>query len=137
MNKPTITAWTDGACSGNPGPGGWAWVAISEKAEYKNSGHKSETTNNMMELQAVLDLVKFPLFAHCHIIVHTDSQGVISWLTGKWKRNNPGVIDACKKIESYVRDNKITLSFVKVKAHSGDEMNERVDQMAVLESQNR
>jgi len=124
-----IHIWTDGACSKNPGPGGWAWATTSTS----KSGAFPSTTNNQMELQAVLMAVAYEAHQDKELVIHTDSNGVINWLTGKWKRNNPNIQTLCEAIEKVCSACNITLSFVKVEGHSGDTMNERVDAMAVDE----
>jgi ribonuclease HI len=127
--------WTDGACSGNPGPGGWA-VAWKEDSETKIlSGYHPQTTNNRMELTAVLQAVSH--FEHTHLIIHTDSQGVINWLNGSWKRNDSNIHSLCATIEHQARNAQVTYSFVYVKGHSGDAMNNLVDKEAVKQYKNK
>lgn len=127
-----INAWTDGACSGNPGPGGWAYIIQREgRPELIASGYNPDTTNNQMELRAVLEVVKHPLVTSQTVVIHTDSEGVINWLSGTWKRNHPVIDGLCKLIQCWIKDNNVTLSFVKVKGHSTDIMNQRVDKLAV------
>lgn len=130
-----LKVWTDGACSGNPGPGGWA-AAWEENNEVKViSGYHPTTTNNRMELTAVLQVISKK--ENIHLIIHTDSLGVINWLTNNWKRSDPHIQSLCATIEHQARNAHVTYSFVHVKGHHGDPMNELVDSAAVMEYQKR
>jgi len=133
-----VEIYTDGACKGNPGPGGWGALLRYGAQEKELCGGELETTNNRMELQAVisaLNLLKRP----CEIILHTDSQyvknGISTWIHG-WKKN--GWKTADKKpvknadlwlaLDEAQRQHKIDWRWVK--GHSGHEFNERADQLA-------
>jgi len=133
-----VEIYTDGACKGNPGPGGWGALLRYGAQEKELCGGELETTNNRMELQAVisaLNLLKRP----CEIILHTDSQyvknGISTWIHG-WKKN--GWKTADKKpvknadlwlaLDEAQRQHKIDWRWVK--GHSGHELNERADQLA-------
>lgn len=133
-----VEIYTDGACKGNPGPGGWGALLRYGTQEKELCGGELETTNNRMELQAVisaLNLLKRP----CEIILHTDSQyvknGISTWIHG-WKKN--GWKTADKKpvknadlwlaLDEAQRQHKIDWRWVK--GHSGHEFNERADQLA-------
>ena len=133
-----VFLYTDGACLGNPGPGGWG-VVLSWDGQMKElSGSQAETTNNQMELTAVikgLEALKRPVSLH----IVTDSkyvmQGVTRWMTG-WKRN--GWLTAAKKpvanrelwekLDSLLSGH--TVSWEWVKGHSGHPQNERCDELA-------
>ena len=135
----TIEIYTDGACSGNPGPGGWGAILCWNGFEKELSGGNPETTNNQMEMQAViegLEALKNP----SEVTIYTDSkyvkQGAEEWLEG-WKAK--GWKTAAKKpvknqelwerIDSLLQQHQVT--FIWVKGHAGHEMNERVDKLAV------
>ena len=85
-----IKVFTDGACSGNPGNGGWGVVVINVDEVIKHSGSESETTNNRMELQAAIEGIRLAQ-KNYSLIIYTDSQyvknGITTWITG-WKNNN-------------------------------------------------
>jgi ribonuclease HI len=136
MNSGITTVYTDGACSGNPGPGGWAWVV--PEGEFA-AGSDLKTTNQRMELMAALEAVKA---IQGELIIVSDSTYVVncfrdSWWEG-WLRR--GWINSAKKpiknrdlweplIENYrKRDN---ISFKWVKGHSGDRWNDEADRLAV------
>ena len=130
MERFQVTAYTDGACSGNPGPGGWGAVLMCGKYEREISGGERETTNNRMELKAVLEVVR-ALNAPCELFVCTDSQNVIGWLSKGWKRKNPAIRALCQEIEAALKEGSHAIAFEHVKGHSGDPLNERADALAV------
>jgi len=135
----TIKIYTDGACSGNPGPGGWGAILCWNEHEKELSGGNPETTNNQMEMQAVIEGLK-ALKNPSEVTIYTDSkyvkQGAEEWLEG-WKAK--GWKTAAKKlvknqelweqIDSLLQQHQVT--FIWVKGHAGHEMNERVDKLAV------
>ena len=129
-----VSMWIDGACSGNPGPGGYAsLIQVSTRkgvVEKMVGGSLAPTTSNRMELMALLAGVK-ALRYNCHVTVFTDSRNLIGWLSEGWKRKNDDIRDKLEQIEDHCKSVGHTLSFVKVKAHSGDVNNERVDAEAV------
>ena len=133
-----VAIWTDGACSGNPGPGGWGAVLTFDGTEKDLCGGEQLTTNNRMELTAAimaLEALKRP----CEIDLHTDSQyvrgGITGWLTG-WKRNGWKTSDKkpVKNVELWQRlEEAAARHQVKwhwVRGHAGDPMNERADELA-------
>jgi ribonuclease HI len=133
-----VIIYTDGACRGTPGPGGWGAVLISGANEKELWGSEAHTTNNRMELMAAiaaLDALKKP----CQVILHTDSkyvlQGITEWISG-WKARGWKTADKkpVKNDDLWIRlDEARRRHEVKwkwVKGHSGDEMNERADQLA-------
>lgn len=135
--------YTDGACSSNPGPGGWAFAEVSphfnteEGIISSKSGFVDNTTNNQMELQAILMAIS--LYSGNAKIVHiyTDSKNAIGWLSGGWKRNNPNIKGLCESIEKITRQKGLTLKFEYVEGHSSSFFNNFVDELAVKEYKNR
>lgn len=133
-----VKAYTDGACSGNPGPGGWGVVLQFGDHERELKGGESDTTNNRMELTAAIEALK-ALKEPCHIALTTDStyvkDGITKWLSN-WKRN--GWKTAAKKpvknqdlwqqLEDCVAQH--TVEWLWVKGHSGHPENERADTLA-------
>lgn len=129
-----IKVWTDGACSKNPGAGGWAYIAQWERAgelrEYEASGYNPDTTNNQMELTAILECVKKVSVGN-EIEFYTDSQLVIGWLSLGYRANVIPIANLVAQIKIIVDTKKLTISFIKVKGHGTDPMNIRVDNLAV------
>lgn len=133
-----VSIWTDGACSGNPGPGGWGAILRFRTHEKELSGGEAQTTNNRMELTAAIMALE-TLTRPCEIDLYTDSQyvrgGITSWITS-WKARGWRTADRkpVKNIELWQRlDAAKTLHQVEwhwVKGHSGDQMNERADTLA-------
>jgi ribonuclease HI len=135
----SIEIYTDGACSGNPGPGGWGAILCWNGHEKELSGGELETTNNRMEMMAVIKALE-ALNKPSAVTLYTDSkyvkQGAEEWLDG-WKAR--GWVSASKKpvknqelwerIDSLIQEHSVT--FIWVKGHAGHEMNERVDKLAV------
>ena len=140
----TVTLYTDGACSGNPGPGGWGAILSYNGVEKELSGGDANTTNNRMELLAVisgLEALKEP----CRVELYSDSKYVIDGLSkgwaASWRKNgwrkadkkpalNP---DLWEKLLNLVE--KHELSYYWVKGHADNPYNNRCDQLAVTESQ--
>lgn len=131
----SVELFTDGACSGNPGPGGWAALLRFNGAEKEISGGERETTNNRMEMMAVIEGLS-ALKKPCRVTVYTDSQyvqrGVTEWMKG-WKAKGwPARIknqDLWLRIDALVT--KHDVKFVWVRGHDGHIENERVDKLAV------
>ena len=132
----TLHIYTDGACSGNPGPGGAAAVAVLGHDTLRFWQGYRRTTNNRMELAAIIlalrnakdDLVE----AHDSITIHTDSQVAYGGLALGWKRK--ANLDLWNEIDALLRDlgkNGVTVTFEKVKGHAGEEWNELADKLAV------
>ncbi|NET41768.1 ribonuclease HI [Okeania sp. SIO2B3] len=141
---PEVTIYTDGACSGNPGPGGYGVVIITDRQRQELSGGYKLTTNNRMELMAAI-LGLQTLESACNVTLYTDSKYIVDaitkgwakrWRANDWKRNkkdkamNPDLweklLDLC---------NKHQVEFSWVRGHSGNRENERCDKLAVQASQ--
>ena len=130
--------WTDGACSGNPGPGGWGAILSYKGKERELSGGEALTTNNRMELMGAISALE-TLTRPCTVALHTDSQylrqGITSWIHG-WKKNGWKTADRkpvkneelWKRLDAALKQHKIEWKWVK--GHAGDEMNERADALA-------
>ena len=135
----SIKIYTDGACKGNPGPGGWGVYIQSNEDEKELYGGNPETTNNQMEMQAALEALKHLKDEDEVIELYTDSnylrQGITEWIH-KWKKNNWKT--AAKKpvanrdlwIEISDLNEKMTVEWNWVKGHAGDPGNERADELA-------
>jgi ribonuclease HI len=138
LNDARVQIWTDGACSGNPGPGGWGAVLVYGGKERLLSGGEAMTTNNRMELSAAiaaLEALKRP----CAVDLHTDSQylkgGVTGWIHG-WKKNGWKTADRkpVKNVDLWLRLDAALAShdvaWHWVKGHAGNEANEKADALA-------
>ncbi len=133
-----IEIFTDGACSGNPGPGGWGAVMRYEDRERELSAGSPDTTNNRMELIAVIEALK-TLNQSCEATIYTDSQyvkkGVDEWMAG-WKKNGwrTSAKSAVKNQDLWQALDQALAShrteFVWVKGHAGHAENERADALA-------
>jgi ribonuclease HI len=133
-----LTVFTDGACSGNPGPGGWAAILRSGHHEKELSGSEAATTNNRMELTAVIEALK-KLKRPSHVVIHTDSRyvmdGAAKWLGG-WKAKGwkTGEKKPVKNEDLWrLLDQEMTrhrLEWRWVAGHSGHPENERADALA-------
>lgn len=142
MEKDSLVIYTDGGCSGNPGPGGWAFVLQDGGIRREKSGGENFTTNNKMELTAVIEALKTARgdfsAGNRRLDLYTDSQyvknGITSWIY-TWEKN--GWITSAKKpvknreYWQELRDlsSGIDLRWHWVKGHAGEELNERCDQM--------
>ena len=134
-----VTLYTDGACSGNPGAGGWACILVYKELEKELSGGEAETTNNRMELTAVIEGLK-ALKESCEVDLYTDSkyvlEGATKWLVGwqekGWKRADKKPVlnvDLWQCVSDLLSQHQINWHWVK--GHAGDLYNERVDALAV------
>ncbi len=130
----TVVAYTDGACSGNPGPGAWAYRLEWPDGDIEEAaGADLATTNNREELKAVREALlavrrRIGTDPGWRIVVRTDSTGVINWLTRVWKRKKN--LDLYGAIDPLV-DRRVVFEWVR--GHTGDPGNERVDELAVAE----
>lgn len=134
----TVVVYTDGACQGNPGPGGWAAILQYNDTEKVVSGYEVQTTNNRMELTAAVEALRV-LKRKCSVEIYTDSQyvkqGMSAWIFN-WRRN--GWRTADKKpiknqdlwmaLDELSQNHEVKWNWVR--GHSGHPMNERVDQLA-------
>lgn len=144
MSLTKVEMFTDGACSGNPGPGGWGTILRSNGIEKEMSGGEANTTNNRMELLAVINGLS-ALKRKCDVTIYTDSQYVVNGITKgwaqSWKENGWRKKDKKPALNADLWDMLINLlseheySFVWLKGHDGHLENERCDKMAVAESQ--
>jgi ribonuclease HI len=137
-NLQTVEIFTDGACSPNPGPGGWGAMLRYGKTEKELSGYAPWTTNNRMELMAVVEAIR-ALTRPCHLVIHTDSRylkdGITSWIR-KWKGNgwktSSGAPvknkDLWLALDEASRPHTIDWNWVK--GHAGHPENERCDELA-------
>ena len=144
MQKSKVEIYTDGACSGNPGPGGWGAVLIYGEHEKQLSGGEPETTNNRMELTAVIEALSL-LKRPCEVTLTTDSKyvadsvtkgWVYGWQKRGWKKGdgkpalNP---DLWEKLLPLLKMHEV--KFVWIKGHAGHKYNEICDRLAVSEWQ--
>jgi ribonuclease HI len=141
---PHVHLFTDGGCSRNPGPGGWAYILrhLGTNTEKEASGGEAETTNNRMELAAVIEGLK-ALKKPCKVELFTDSEyvrkGLSEWMAGwkknGWRRREQGRMvplkndDLWKQLDELVVKHEIT--FHRVAGHSGHPENDRCDELAV------
>lgn len=134
---PRVTIYTDGACRGNPGPGGWGALLRYGRHEREISGGEAETTNNRMELQAALEALR-ALTQPCEVTLTTDSEylkkGITEWLPN-WKRRNwrrkggkLANVDLWKKLDDEITRHRIHWRWVR--GHAGNMYNERADRLA-------
>lgn len=135
-----VTVYTDGACSGNPGPGGWAW-AVAPTGEPCDAGAEAATTNQRMELRAVLEALRALDPTQGPIEVVSDSTYVVNCFRDKWyigwqrngwrnsQRKPVANVDLWKPLIELALAGTVTFRWVK--GHSGDAMNDRVDALAV------
>ncbi len=139
--KKHVTIYTDGACSGNPGPGGWGAILMYQDQKKELSGFEPDTTNNRMELTAVIEAIR-ALKSPCALSIHTDSAYVCNafqngwldnWSSNGWKTASKRPVENqdlwlllldCLRLHS--------AEFIKVKGHSDNSFNNRCDELARL-----
>ena len=134
-----VTIYTDGACSGNPGPGGWGAILMFQDLKKEISGGQKDTTNNVMELSAVIEALKL-LKRPCEVNLYSDSAYVVNaflqkWIVN-WQKNNWKTSDKkdVKNKELWQELLALTnihkVKFIKVKGHADNEFNNRCDELA-------
>ena len=140
MSRPKVDIYTDGACSGNPGPGGWGALLIWNGIEKEISGGEAMTTNNRMEMKAVIEGLKL-LKKPCDVVIHSDSALIVNafkqgwidnWVKRGWKKADKKPVEneaLWKEMLDAMQVHNVTWN--KVKGHSGHPQNERVDKLAV------
>ena len=138
MTTPHVTIYTDGACSGNPGPGGWGAILAFGEHEKELNGGERHTTNNRMELMAAIAALE-ALNRPCKVDLYTDSQylrgGITGWIHG-WKRNGWKTadkkpvknVDLWQRLEAALKHHKVQWHWLK--GHAGHALNERADALA-------
>ena len=136
----SVVIYTDGACSGNPGPGGWGSILMYNGHRRELSGGERETTNNRMEMMAVIQALE-SLKRSCGVMIHTDStyvmKGMTEWLEG-WKSRGWKTagkkpvknVDLWQRLDDAVKRHQVEWRWVK--GHSGVAENERADELARL-----
>jgi ribonuclease HI len=136
--EPHVTIYTDGACSGNPGAGGWAAILIHGDHEKELKGGELFTTNNRMELMAAIAALE-ALNRSCVVDIHTDSQylrnGIMAWIK-QWKNNGWRTADKkpvknedlWKRLDAALAQHRVRWHWVR--GHAGDSINERADRLA-------
>ena len=134
-----VIIYTDGACSGNPGPGGWGAILMYQGNQKEISGGKSNTTNNVMELTAVIEALKMLKYP-CEVELYSDSAYVVNafiqkwidnWMKNNWRTSNKEPVknqELWKELYDLTKIHKV--KFIKVKGHSDNEFNNRCDEMA-------
>lgn len=137
-----VDIYTDGACSGNPGPGGWAAILIAKGIEKELSGYCESSTNNRMELTAAIEGLK-ALKLPCDVSLHSDSSYVVNafnlnwienWRGNGWRNSSKSEVsnlDLWLLLDELNRKHKV--KWIKVKGHSDNEYNNRCDRLAVLQ----
>lgn len=145
MELPGVEIFTDGACKGNPGPGGWGAILRSSGKERELSGGEAHTTNNRMELMAAIEALK-ALKRPCHVQLYTDSNyvrdGITRWIHG-WRRNGWKTADRkpVKNSELWqalldaAEPHRIDWHWIR--GHAGHVDNERADALACAEAEKR
>lgn len=143
MNEEMIRIITDGACKGNPGPGGWGVIILAHGNKYTINGFEPNTTNNRMELLAAINALKYiknnNITPESGIEILTDSQylkngitlWINNWLKNNWKTANRQVVknsDLWKELLNLISSNKINWTWVK--GHNGHALNEEADNLA-------
>lgn len=143
MNK-FVTMWVDGSCSGNPGPGGWCAILQYKDHTKTLCGGRFDTTNNQMELTAVLEGLK-SIKETCKVTIYSDSKYVVnavekgwvdSWRNKNWRKSDGKPAknqDLWKPIVELLDKHDVTFQWIK--AHNGNRFNEEADRIAKLETQ--
>lgn len=138
MSKEVII-YTDGACSGNPGPGGWGTILMYKDTKKEISGGNPDTTNNIMEITAVIEGLKL-LKEPCKVQIYSDSAYVVNafnqhwienWIKKNWQNSKKEPVKNKELwLELYALVKQHEVKFIKVKGHSDNEFNNRCDELA-------
>lgn len=141
--KTKVRIFTDGACSGNPGPGGWGYVMLLPHGNIKSNGYDVDTTNNRMELTAVIMAIEEARnLGHKDVEIHSDSSYVVNcitnrwmdkWKAERWRTSSGGKVknkDLWEKLNELISDKSMNITFHKVKGHVGNTFNEMADEEA-------
>ena len=140
-----VSIYTDGACSGNPGPGGWGAILMYKENKKEISGGKEATTNNIMEITAVIEalkLLKFPckvkIYSDSAYVVNSFKQGwIYNWQMNGWKTASKEDVKNKELWEGLYNFTQIhKIEFIKVKGHSDNKYNNRCDELARQAIQN-
>lgn len=134
-----VIIYTDGACSGNPGSGGWGSILMYKDKIKEISGGMKDTTNNVMELTAVIEALKLLKF-NCNVKLYSDSAYVVNafnqkwiygWMKNGWKNSNKEPVKNKELWEELYSLTKIhNVEFIKVKGHADNKYNNRCDELA-------
>lgn len=134
-----VIIYTDGACSGNPGPGGWGAILMYKGNKKEISGGMTETTNNIMEVTAVIEALKQLKFP-CDVEVYSDSAYVVNafkqkwvdnWIKNNWKTSGKSPVKNKELWQELIELTKMhKVEFIKVKGHADNEYNNRCDELA-------
>lgn len=142
-----VVIYTDGACSGNPGPGGWGAVLLAGARRKEMSGYDEQTTNQRMELTAIIRALQALKVTGWKITVHTDSAYVVNafkqgwihgWVKNGWQNSRKEPVanrDLWMELLQVMEQNQVRIE--KVKGHAGDPLNERCDALARAEIRQR
>ena len=143
-NNTKLIVYTDGSCVGNPGPGGWAVIGPN----FELSGNHPKTTNNRMEMTAIVESLKYfnesdfhkmEIISDSQYSIDTFSKWMYAWEKRGWKKNNGEIknLDIIKEAFDLLKDNRDKVTFKKVKGHAGHPFNERADEVAKAEAEGR
>lgn len=140
QKKPVVQIYTDGACSGNPGPGGWGAILIWNGKQKELSGGEKNSTNNRMEMMAVIKALS-ALKKPCNVKIFSDSALIINafqknwinnWIKRGWKKADKKPVENADLWQQMLQAMQPhSVEWIKVKGHSGDPLNERADRLAV------
>lgn len=120
-----MIVYTDGSCSPNPGKGGWGYIVLDRNIQFEASGRSDYTTNNIMEMTAVIQFLND--FKNCNdLTIYSDSLYVINCAQGIWQRKKN--VELWKEYDKLAKNKKI--KYIWIKGHNGDYYNERVDKLA-------
>ena len=129
IQKPDIIIHTDGACKGNPGPGGWGAVIEQNGSQIQISGGEPQTTNNRMEMTAVIKALE-AIDSSAKILISSDSTYVVNTMTKGWKRKANH--DLWEQLDGLVKNRDVSWRWVR--GHNGDRGNELADALATKEA---